>query len=37
MAWEDPVDDASSPLWPDAPTLRGFPVPGEPPLTGMLE
>ena len=39
MAWEEPVatDGAASPFWTVAPTMRGFPVPGAPPLTELLE
>ena len=39
MAWEDPVatDGTASPFWTVAPTMRGFPVPGAPPLTELLE
>ena len=39
MAWEDPVaaDGAASLFWTVAPTMRGFPVPGAPPLTELLE
>ena len=39
MAWEEPLDEAqpASPFWTVAPTMRGFPVPGAPPLTELLE
>ena len=39
MAWEDVLDEAEpvSPFWTAAPTMRGYPVPGAPPLTELLE
>ncbi len=38
MAWEDPLPDdgRTAPFWTEAPALRGFPVPGAPPLTELL-
>ena len=39
MAWEDVLDETqpASPFWTVAPTMRGVPVPGAPPLTELLE
>ena len=39
MAWEEPfaTEGPASPFWTGAPTMRGFPVPGAPPLTELLE
>ena len=36
LAWEDPLDGASSPFWTDAPAVMGLPAPGAPPLAAML-
>ena len=39
MAWEEPLDKArpASPFWAGVPTMTGYPVPGAPPLTELLE
>ena len=39
MAWEDVLEEAqpASPFWTVAPTMTGYPVPGAPPLTELLE